>query len=241
MRGFPARVHCSVPTTGTGIITLGAPLAGKQSIPAGYDGAEIDYAIVDGDAWEEGRGTYDHGAGTLTRAVVASSSGGSAINLTGAASMFSTIASATMEALLATDVVDVPYDAANFFVGGGDLEWQVSAGNVVTNQYRYLVPNLMLWTVSLSGTHLADITLSGLTAPSLFIVIPDGKEMVGAFTGLMRYRRRSGVSFSAPEFGSATFASGLVTLQRLSDDFAVAAGLSGLYFDFQALLSVRDI
>lgn len=84
----------STSTTGTGTITLGSALSGYQSFTAAglTTGAITRYTIQDGVNWEIGIGTYTTSGTTLTRTPSESSSGGSAINLSGNAEVFITAA-----------------------------------------------------------------------------------------------------------------------------------------------------
>ena len=88
------RAKMSTSTTGTGTITLGSALSGYQSFTdAGLTtGAITRYTIQDGVNWEIGLGTYTTAGTTLTRTPSESSSGGSAINLSGNAEVFITAA-----------------------------------------------------------------------------------------------------------------------------------------------------
>ena len=95
-RKFPPRVKVATATTGTGTVTLGAAVSGFQAVPAALDGETIDYAITDGTAWEEGYGVYTHTGTTLTRNLIASSTG-SLLDLSGDAEIFSTISSESAE------------------------------------------------------------------------------------------------------------------------------------------------
>ena len=86
------RAKMSTSTTGTGTISLGSALSGYQSFTAAglTTGAITRYTIQDGANWEIGLGTYTTSGTTLTRTPSESSSGGSAINLSGNAEVFIT-------------------------------------------------------------------------------------------------------------------------------------------------------
>ena len=92
------RAKMTTSTTGTGTLTLGSAENGFQSFSAAgaVTGDLIRYVIEDGNSWEIGTGTYTASCTTLTRTPAESSDGGSAISLTGSASVF---ASATAEDL----------------------------------------------------------------------------------------------------------------------------------------------
>jgi len=92
------RAKMETSTTGTGTITLGSVISGYQSFTAAgaATGDQIRYVIEEGAYWEIGIGTYNATGPTLTRTPQESSSSGSAISLTGTASVF---ASATADDL----------------------------------------------------------------------------------------------------------------------------------------------
>ena len=84
------RVKVTTPTTGTGILTLGAavldPVNGDflSFVDAGaVDQETYSYVLIDGNAWEFGRGIYLSAADELTRNVIRSSAGTVPIELGG--------------------------------------------------------------------------------------------------------------------------------------------------------------
>lgn len=93
---YPLRAKMTTTTTGTGTITLGSAVSGYQSFSdAGLaDGDYIKYTIEDANGnWEVGTGYVNITSGTLTRSsthVDDSSSGGSAIDLSGDAVVYAT-------------------------------------------------------------------------------------------------------------------------------------------------------
>jgi Putative tail fiber protein gp53-like, C-terminal/Collagen triple helix repeat (20 copies) len=92
----------TTPTTGTGPLTLGAPVAGYLSFAgAGVpDGAVVSYGIADGANSETGAGTYDADTLTLTRSPYASTAAGAPIALSGSAQVFITALTTDFETMI---------------------------------------------------------------------------------------------------------------------------------------------
>ena len=100
------RAKMTTATTGTGTLMLGSAADGFQSFAAAgvISGDQVRYVIEDGNAWEIGTGSYSSAGLSLTRNPSESSAGGSAIALSGEATVFLTVTAADLDAKLeATD------------------------------------------------------------------------------------------------------------------------------------------
>lgn len=88
MAGLLDRVKVSTATTGTGTVTLGGASVPYQTwaTAGAISGISYSYLIEDGTAWELGWGIYSSTGPTLTRNLMSSSTG-SLLNLTGAATV----------------------------------------------------------------------------------------------------------------------------------------------------------
>ena len=88
MAGLLNRVKVSTATTGTGTVILGGATTPYQTWANGgaLDNVSYSYLIEDGTAWELGWGIYSSSGPTLTRNLVASSTG-SLLNLSGSATV----------------------------------------------------------------------------------------------------------------------------------------------------------
>ena len=86
------RAKVTTSTIGTGNLTLGPAVDGFQDFAAAgvSSGDQIRYVIEDGNAWEIGTGIYAAVGPSLTRSPSESSAAGSAIVLTGSATVFVT-------------------------------------------------------------------------------------------------------------------------------------------------------
>jgi hypothetical protein len=87
---YADRVKETTATTGTGTLTLAGAVAGYRTFASALSNADlVTYCIEDGVTWEVGQGTFTTAGTTLSRTLIASSSG-SLLSLSGAASVFLT-------------------------------------------------------------------------------------------------------------------------------------------------------
>jgi len=117
-------------TTGTGSIALGSVVAGYQSFSAAgiTNGDTVRYTIEDGTNWEIGTGTLSNSVGTMSRSVIDSSSGGSALTLSGNAKVFLTAAANDILVEVVEDTS--PQLGGNLDVQAREITTSTSNGNV---------------------------------------------------------------------------------------------------------------
>ena len=96
------RARMTTATVGTGALVLGSAMQGYRSFAAAgvSNGDVVRYTIEDGGNWEIGTGTYTAATATLSRTPSESSSGGTAISLSGNATVFVTAAAADLQELV---------------------------------------------------------------------------------------------------------------------------------------------
>lgn len=157
---FHDRAWMSSATTGTGTITLGSAQAGYQTFAASgvADADTVRYTILDGIAWEIGIGTYT-AAGTTMSRVLAASSTGSLLSLSGGATVFLTAS--------ASDLVFLGV-AGQVITGGANVTDQnlgtVSSGTVTVdpgNRPQQYYTNNGAHTLAPSANHgscMVDVT-----------------------------------------------------------------------------------
>jgi hypothetical protein len=223
-------VRMTTATTGTGTMTLGSAVTGFLSVPAGLNGLSVTYEIADPGtaptAREVGRGVYTSSGTTLTIATIfASTNGGSALSLSGAAYVSLSLADDDIKNL---NPVSITCQAGTSSVAAVTLT-SGSVLNSATNGVMEYDGNALMFTpsstsrgavpaaqfVCLTSTY----TLTSQTATQKLFNVPSSGSL--SVTGSTRYRfncvlgvtSMSGTSgnalFDIKGAGSATFTSAL--------------------------------
>jgi len=163
------RAGMSSATTGTGTLTLGSALGAVPILAATFDsfvnsgcidGQTYSYLILDTPNWEYGRGTYTASGTTLSRGPIRSSSGTSAISLSGNQQVF--------VSLLKEDIRELLLANRTYYVstGGSGSNNGLSAGSPLAtlNQARDKILQLDLNGFTVTVQHAAaQSPTSGMT------------------------------------------------------------------------------
>lgn len=129
------RAKMSTSTTGTGTITLGSAETGYQSFAdAGVtDGDVVSYVIEDGDNWEIGRSVYTASGTTLIRGPLETNNSGSAISLSGSATVFVSATVNEVYSYTTTTInVDQTLDAS--------VEYETGSGTTIDSAATLTIP-----------------------------------------------------------------------------------------------------
>jgi len=183
------RAKMSTVTTGTGTITLGSAVDGFQTFAAAgvANGNTVRYAIEDGNNWEIGTGTYNVSGPTLTRTVSESSNSDVAINLSGTALVFLTVAGEELQHAADMDQGVATTDSPSFagltattatITGGtitGITDLAVADGGTGASTAPVALTNL-----GLTATAAEINILDGVTATAAEINILDGVTATAA-------------------------------------------------------------
>ena len=150
------RIKESTNTTGTGTLTLTGATAGFQTFAAVGDASTTYYAILNGNNWEVGLGTYTASGTTLSRdTVLSSSNAGAALNLSGGSDVFCTYPSEKAVFLNSSDVIE----GTNIVVEGNIADNAVTADKLADSINAEIAANTAKVT---NATHTGDVT--GATA-----------------------------------------------------------------------------
>jgi hypothetical protein len=146
------RIKESTNTTGTGTLTLTGATAGFQTFAAVGDASTTYYAILNGNNWEVGLGTYTASGTTLSRdTVLSSSNAGAALNLSGGSDVFCTYPSEKAVFLNSSDVIE----GTNIVVEGNIADNAVTADKLADSINAEIAANTAKVT---NATHTGDVT-----------------------------------------------------------------------------------
>lgn len=186
------RAKMTTATTGTGTITLGSAVSGYQTFAAAgvANTNVVRYVIEDGANWEIGSGTYTSSGTTLTRTPTESSSGGAAITLTGAASVFITAVVSDLVPYVTGTPIAVTYGGTGATTGAGGfanmLGFTSTATTAATTTLTNISTQYQLFTGSTTQTVALPVT-STLTTGWTFHIVNNstGSLTVNASSGAL--------------------------------------------------------
>jgi hypothetical protein len=137
------RVKQQTTTTGTGAVTLGSSVTGFQVFSAVCSNADtFHYAIVHltNGSWETGLGTYNSGAGTISRSVLTSSNSNALVNF----------AAGTKEIFITPVASNIVLKNNTGAITPGVVKTvTVDFGNVPVNSYSFSIADSAATTASL--------------------------------------------------------------------------------------------
>ena len=191
------RAKVATATTGTGTITLGSAVTGYQTFAAAgvTDGDTVRYVIEDGDNWEIGTGTYTASGTTLSRTPSESSNAGSAISLSGEATVF---ISATADDLLFANKTEATFTATEGQTTFTDV-YTVGLVQVFLNGVR------LVESTDFTATNGTDIVLTtGASAGDVLQAISFQAVNIVEETGNQDYGLITGAETIFNDYGSIT-------------------------------------
>lgn len=162
------RAKMSTATTGTGTITLGSAESGYQSFAdAGVaDGETVRYVIEDGTDWEIGTGTYTASGTTLSRTVTESSNSDAAINLSGSAVVFVTVAAQDFGAAYTTTSFTATASQTTFNVSYtvGQVEVYFNGARLSASEYTATDSSTITLNVGATAGDIIDVVAWTVTS-----------------------------------------------------------------------------
>lgn len=215
-RFYADRVGFTTATTGTGTITAGTAIAGRQTLASAGcpNAATLTLCIEDGNAWEVSDSVYTASGTTLTRVLIASSTG-ALLSLSGTATVFLTLAARDVTGSVTTVALTtgtIPKAASATTLG--DSVITESAGNVV------LASGALLNGIKTRADAAANVYLT--TPDTSYLNVPNGNSVyIGRGSGAASVGRTDG--------GDSVAVGALTLTNNTSGVDLTAIGLYALY------------